>query len=230
MISDIKSSIDWLIAHNYPIHPRLRAAAIKKGVLHSREIKQALGYQPLRDSLWAAVYDAVFNFLNSNARVDTYKNPLAAEISRVYIETADIAYVDGGGSLPIDEDTASMARLMLGEQLAYIDSLFERLKQLRKEGDYDAINEAFDRASGYATSLDAFYNNIKLSGAGNKMLTFGGSDGRESCVDCTKLKGKRHRASWWRSHGYVPPSREFACGGYHCDHKLFDDDGNVYTI
>lgn len=206
------------------------ADSIKNKTILSRAYKQATSYEPIRQEMWAAVYDAVDGFLSSNGQVRTYKDVLVTAISKAYIETADIAFVDGGGSLPLDEDTASFARSLLDAQLGYVDSLFETLKQLRKEEDVDAIHEAFSRANGYANSLDAFYNSIKTMGAGNKMLTFTGDDGKESCSDCQKYKGQRHRASWWVSHDAVPPNRNFECGGYNCEHLLVDDNGQEFTI
>jgi len=132
------------------------AEMIKSHKIHSKEMKQAISYQPIRDEMWAAVYDAVYNYLTSTEYRPTEREPMATAISKAYIETADIAYVDGGGTVPLDEDTLAYARLELGLQLAYVDSLFETLKQLRKEGDFDAINEAFARANRYTNSLDAF--------------------------------------------------------------------------
>jgi hypothetical protein len=63
-------------------------------------------------------------------------------------------------------------------------------------------------------------------------LTFDGDDGAESCPTCTALKGQRHKASWWISHDYVPPTGsglDCAAGG-HCMHELVTDDGEVVTI
>jgi hypothetical protein len=201
-----------------------------KDILPSRAIKQAISYQPIRQEMWAAVYDTVYDFLSGNGQAGNYANTLATAVSKAYIDTGDIAYEDGGGTLPLDEDTLAYATGELNAQLGYVDSLFQTLKSLRKEGDFDAIDEAFKRADGYSNSLDMFYNSIKTMAAGNKMLTFTGTDGRESCDDCKRYKNQRHRASWWVSHNAVPPSRDFACGGYHCDHVLVDDDGQEFTI
>ena len=202
--------------------------------LSRKEIKQTGEYNSIRQELWAAVYDAVYDFLSSNAQVGTYSRPMSTAISKAYIEASDTGYEDGGGILPLDEDTSAWVRAELDAQFGYVDSLFLTLKELRKEEDVDIIHEAFLHADGYANSLDALYNGAKIAGAiaGPKsiMLTLDGPDGKESCTDCTRLKGQRHRASWWRNHGLVPPSRNYACGGYHCEHRLYDDDGNEFTI
>jgi hypothetical protein len=195
-----------------------------------KSVKQLGGYQGVRNEFWAAVYDAISGYLTTTAYMPTYKDPLIVAISKAYLEAANIGYEDGGGTLPLDEDTALWVRSELDAQFGFIDSLFIRLKDLRKEDDVDFIGEAFARANGYTDSLDMLYNGAKLAGVGNKMLTFSGDSGKESCKDCKRLYGQRHRASWWRNRGWVPPSHNFECGGWNCQHILIDDDGKVFTI
>ena len=207
-----------------------RYTAIKRGVIPSRALKDAGDYSSIRDRLWQAVYDAVETYLSGSGNVTIPKAQFTAALSQAYIDGADTGYVDGGGELPLDEDTAAWARGELDAQFGFVDSLFETLKALRREGDFDAATEAEARAEGYTNSLDALYNGAKLAGAGNKMLTFTGDDGAESCADCQRYKDQRHRASWWIAHNAVPPSREFECRGYNCDHRLTDDEGNEFTI
>lgn len=218
----LSSAVDYL--HRRGVSVPGEVAALAKG----RAIKQA-GYEAVRQSLWASVYDAVIGFLSGNSQVGTFSRPLVTSVAQAYLAAADIAYVEGGGSLPLDEDTAAYVKGEMDAQFGYIDSMFATLKELRKEGDFDAIHEAFARANGYANSLDSLFNYVKVAGAGNKMLTFDGSDGKESCSDCKRYKGKRHRASWWRSHDAVPPNRSFECHGYHCEHRLYTDEGEEFT-
>jgi len=225
-----KQSLKWLIDKGIDIPIHLRIGAIKLHIIDSREMKQAGEYSSIRNELWVVMYDAIYDFLNSNAQVGTYTSKVGVAISKAYIDASELGYVDGGGSLPLDEDTLAWTRAELDAQLAYVDSLFSTLKQLRKDGDFDPVHEAFKHADGYTNSLDSLYNGAKVAGAGNKMLTFGGSDGKESCSDCQKYKDQRHRASWWQSHNAVPPSRDFECKGYNCEHVLYDDNGKEFTI
>lgn len=206
------------------------AKSIKAGLIHSKEMKQADSYGAIRDKLWIEIYDSVYDYLNGDLTIASARNKMTLAISEAYINSADIAYQDGGGTLPLDDDTASFANGELQAQLGYADSLFTTLKGLKKEGDYDANGEASDRADGYTGSMDALYNSVKTMAAGNTMLTFDGDDGKESCNDCKRYKGQRHRASWWISHNAVPPNRNFECGGYNCEHYLVDDDGKEFTI
>jgi len=118
----------------------------------------------------------------------------------------------------------------------FVEELFQRLKDLKKqvaeEGAGILSGVANKRSEGYARALDGVYSEGKIRGAKNIMLTFGGPDGNESCKTCQKLKGKRHRASWWKNHGLTiyRGNDNYECGCWQCEHFLFDDKGNVYTL
>jgi hypothetical protein len=190
---------------------------------------KAAGYDGIRTVMSGGIFGSVFGYLSGGSFADAVQR-MATVVSRAYVETADLAYQEGGGELPLDEDTAAWARSQLDIQLAYVDDLFLRLKELRKEGGFDAGEEAQARAEGYASSLDQLYSEAKTRGAANKMLTFVGDDGKESCKDCKRMKGQRHRASWWIKNDMVPGSSHYECGGWRCEHFLQDDQGNQFTI
>lgn len=224
----ITATFAYLTTHSIPIPPDLHVTALLKGI---RVGMKAIGdYSSIRDRLYDAVYNAVHDFLSSNQQAGTGSRAMTTALAQAYIDAADTGYQDGGGTLPLDEDTAAWARAELEAQFGFADSLFETLKALRKEGDFDAVAEATARAEGYSQSLDMLYSGAKLRGAGNIMLTFAGEDGAESCKDCSRYKGQRHRASWWVAHGAIPPSRDFECKGYNCLHVLVTDDGKEFTI
>jgi hypothetical protein len=205
--------------------------SIKAGLIHSREMK-ADEYSVIRDGLWISVFDSVFDYLNGDLNIVSAKNKMTLALSQAYIDTSETAYQDGGGSLPLDEDTASTANGELQAQLGYADSLFSNLKQLKKEDGVDANAEGADIADRWSSALDGFYNTIKLSGAGNKMLTWNLGDTENHCGNCSSLDGQRHRASWYLGKGYTPrkPGSNTECGGYNCDCSLTDDDGEEFTI
>lgn len=224
----ITAAFQYLDGAGVPIPTDLYVTARLKGIQVGAK---AIGdYSSIRDRLYDAVYNAVSGFLGSSSQTGTYSRPMSTALSAAYIDAADAGYQDGGGSLPLDDDTAAWARAELDAQFGFVDSLFETLKALRKEGDFDAETEAMARAEGYCQSLDMLYSGAKLRAAGNTMLTFAGEDGAESCKDCSRYKGQRHRASWWVAHGAIPPSRDFECKGYNCLHMLVDDEGNEFTI
>lgn len=222
----ITATLRYMETYSIPIPADILIEARRKGIT----VKAVGDYSSIRDRLYDAIYNAVSGFLSSNAQIGTYSRPMMTALSQAYIDTADVGYTDGGGSLPLDEDTAAWARAELQAQFGFVDSLFQTLKALRKEGDFDTTAEATTRAGGYSQSLDMLYSGAKLRAAGNMMLTFAGEDGLESCKDCSRYKGQRHRASWWVAHGAIPPSRDFECKGYNCLHMLVDDNGNEFTI
>ena len=117
-----------------------------------------------------------------------------------------------------------------------MDMLFQQLKELKALAKIDGYQilegVAEQRAEGYARTLDGIYSEGKIRGAKNKMLTFGGDDGEESCKTCQKYKGQRHRASWWVKRDLIiyRGNMNYECGCWQCQHYFFDDSGNVYTF
>jgi len=145
----------------------------------------------------------------------------------------DMGWLDGGATLPIDdEDALGWLEARLNQESSYIGMLFEQVKQLRKEANFDFFTWATARADGYTNTLKEVYNNARLRAMPNMMVTFDGDDGKESCETCQMLKGKRHKISWFIKNEYVPPfgsNLDCAKGG-HCEHGLKDDKGDWVTI
>lgn len=193
-------------------------------------------YSDVRATYWAEVYDAVYEYLTTEgSRITAYKNRIKKAMANAFNLTGEIAYEDGGNKLPMDPDTQSWLASKQAAEFAYIDVLFESLRALRKDEEFnpltDAISEAFTRADGYAKTLDGVYSNIKVMSSGSKMLTLVGKDGLQSCPECQKYKGQRHRASWWVGHNLVPgKGSAYSCGGWNCFHVLVDDNGMLYTL
>ena len=203
------------------ILPHLSEAAIK-----------AAGYDGIRATLHAAVYDAVYGYLSGSGYAGPPRDRMITAVSRAYVETADAAYVEGGGSLPLDEETADWARGQIEIQSGYIEDLFEQLKEIRKEGDYDADLTAQARADGYASGLDGFYNEAVLRGSSNKVVEWVLGGAEKHCKDCAKLNGQRHKIKWFIDRDYIPRKNGAAmeCQGYNCACYLIDRDGNEVTI
>lgn len=192
-------------------------------------------YSDIRGRYWAAVYDAIYEYLTGTKPVTGYRNTHKKEMLKAFTDAADTGWADG---FPIDKEVppmeAEQASLLTAEQnaeLGYIELMWQRMAALKKEGDFDAIHEAYATADGYAKKLDSIYSKFKLLAAGTKMLTLVGRDGEKSCAECQKYKGKTHRASWWVSHNLVPGiGSAYSCGGWQCFHVLVDDNGNLFTI
>ena len=192
--------------------------------VQAHTLKAAGDYTSIRAEMSGEIHDAIYDYLTGSGYITIYKALMAAAISQAYIETADVAYEEGGGTLPLDDETAAWARAELDAQLSFVDGLFENLRELRKEGEVNAAAEALGRANGYANSLDAFYSGAKMRGSDNITLEFGGSDGKESCPDCQRMKGKRHKISYILDHNLIPaPGNDtYQCNGYNCEHYWFN--------
>jgi hypothetical protein len=188
------------------------------------EAIKAAGYDGIRTVMRGEIFGAVFGYLSGSGYVTTFKAQMTTAISKAYIETADVAYVDAGAELPLDPDTAAWARGQLDAQLGFVDDLFEGLRELRKQGGFDAGAVAQARAEGYSRSLDAYYGETKMHGSKNITLEFGGDDGKESCPECKSMKGKRHRISYILTHNLIPKpgNSAYSCNGYNCDHFWFN--------
>lgn len=82
--------------------------------------------------------------------------------------------------------------------------------------------DAESRAQMWMGTSDEFYYAGIESADKNGMYSFEGDDGKESCVDCQRLKGQKHRMSWWVSKELRPgiDHDNFECGGWRCQHYL----------
>lgn len=187
------------------------------------------GYEAIRTAYWEVVYDAVQGYLEGDRPVTAFRNAHSWGMGIAFTDAVYLGYEEGGGGEVLDEDTLSWLSERIAQERTYIFGMFDRLKQ-EWEG-IDPIHEAFARADGYAATLDAIYSEAKLRGGRNVMLTFAGSDGKESCPDCQRMKGQRHRARWWVEHNMMPGpgNTNYQCNGYNCEHILVDDNGVEWT-
>jgi hypothetical protein len=187
-------------------------------------------YSQIRADYWTDVHDTIRDYMSGEESITKYKAAMKSAVIEAFSLAADTAYVDGGGTLPLDGETLEWYVARQNAELSYVDALFQNLKMERAEGNVEPAAAAFQHADGYARTLDSIYANVKCMAAGNMMLTFVGEDGAESCIDCRRYKNKRHRARWWAAKDAVPPSRKFECHGYRCEHVLVTDDGRLFTI
>jgi hypothetical protein len=171
-------------------------------------------------------------FSTDKARVTRFQNRYTRAVATYFDRAFEMGIVDGGGGLPAEGDALAWITAQTDAEVARIPALMQQLKNLKSEGPdaWTGVPEQY--ADSYARTLDQVYSEGKLRGAGNKMLTFGGEDGEESCATCQKLKGQRHRASWWIKHGYqlFRGNPRYECGVWQCQHYFFTDDGNLFTF
>lgn len=235
-LTSVSYALDWLAFHKIPVPLPLMVQARKAGIAAKADIPT--NYKDVRDEYWATAYDAVQNYLDGSQGMTAARNAFKRAMVEAFNDAGDIGFVDGGSALPLDDDAQAWLAARQTAERGFIDGLFQQLKKLKGEEDIDIIAEAFARADGYAATLDAVYSQMKLYGAKNKMLTFDGTDGDAAHVcqsingTCVRLKGQRHKASWWISHDLIPRpgNSNFDCGGWRCGHFLRTDDGERFTV
>jgi hypothetical protein len=190
-----------------------------------------LSYSDVRGEYHAQVYGAVLEYLVSGTSSTVYKNDIKRAVADSFPQVFREAYFEGGAD-KLEPDDQEWLSARISAELGYIDELFAALKAIKDDElpPRELVAQADARAAGYSASLDAVYTQGLLRGQKNKMLTMVGDDGKESCHDCRRLKGKRYSAKKWLTIG-IPgvPGNGYACGGYHCDHHLVDDDGNRWN-
>lgn len=204
----------------------------------SEIVALAIGdYAPIRATYKYSIASTIQEYLYSeNVKVTRFKSQFKRAISESFYPAFDQGYVDGGSELPIEPDDTDYVNSRVDGEYGFVDTLFQQLRDLKKqvaeEGTGILQGVAESRAEGYARTLDGIYSQGKVRGGKNKMLTFGGTDGKESCKTCQKLKSQRHKASWWKNHGLIlyRGNDRYECGVYECQHYLYDDEGHVYTF
>jgi hypothetical protein len=194
-------------------------------------------YAPIRSAYKMEIGGYILEYLlTEKVKVSKYKNGFKRAIREAFVSAFEQGFFDGGGELPYTgDDNAWLVAKQTAED-GYVDLLFQQLKELKTDPDLTTADfqaEADRRAEGYAKTLDGVYAEGKLRGGKDVMLTFGGDDGEESCKTCQRWKGKRHKASFWIKRGLIPHqpgNTNFDCGGYNCQHFLFTDKGEVWTL
>lgn len=190
-------------------------------------------YAPIRAGYEIEIAGIISEYCSTpGAKVSRFKNQFKRAIQESFYPAFEQGLIDGGGEAPAQGDDLDWINAKAEEEWGNVDMLFQQLKEAKTEDGFDAGAEASRRAASYAKTLDGVYNQGRLRGAKNKMLTFGGEDGQESCATCQKLKGQRHRASWWVKKGLTifRGNANYECGCWNCQHYFYDDDGNLFTF
>jgi hypothetical protein len=138
---------------------------------------------------------------------------------------------EGGINEPDVEDNET-AQDALDEWIA---GQFEHVNQFAKDAaaakrNPDLQSAVLARIPLWVDSLRNFGEAGKLYALGNIMLTFDGDDGEESCLDCQRYKGQRHKRNWWAVRGLLERNGNpnYECGRWdNCHHSFLDDKGTV---
>lgn len=207
--------------------PKVHASYFKAAV------PEGLDYDDVESDLRDRLKDAFISYLSSAGSVTSYRNAARrALVEDIYSAFyAGFAEAAGDGSETTDEDEKAISTI-LNQQLDHMLNAFASLKEQRKDPDSLKESEVDDRVDDWAHMLFGVYGEGKLRGDRNKMLTFDGDDGTESCDECQEYKGQRHSAAWWLTRDLVRRNgnEHFGCGRWKpCQHNLYDDDGKLYA-
>lgn len=213
------------------IVPHLSPDAQRYVLLHRERKAESGDLASINAPYHDAITEALTTFFEGGS-IAGPRNAFKRATSAAFLDAFELGWAMGGGSLPIDEDALSWLDARLNQEFGYIDMLFQEAKELRKEDGFDSFTWSTARADGYTNTLREIFNVGNLRASKDKMVTFDGEDGAESCDTCQKLKGKRHKISWFVARNYVPP---FGTGlechpGKRCQHYLVDDNGEQVTI
>ena len=232
----IQKALQYLSDNGIPLPAELHLQLEQKGLLKSLKrnaSKQAESIEEANSTYHDVITESLTSYFEEGGSIASYKNEFKRAMLNAFYDMYDLGWQDGGQELPIDdEDAQSWIEARVNQELGFIDGLFQEAKELRKEEDFDYFEWITQRADGYTRMLAEIYNQAKLRAVDDQMVTFDGDDGEESCETCQSLKGKRHKISWFVKRNYVPPygiGLQCARGG-HCQHHLYDDEGNEVTI
>jgi hypothetical protein len=233
-IDAIKKAIQYLSDNDIPLPADLHLQLEAKGLLKSFKrdaAKQAESIDEANATYHDIITASLIDYFEGGG-IGASRNEFKQATINAFSDMFDLGWIDGGQELPLEDDELSWLEARINQEFGFIDMLFQEAKELRKEDDFDYFNWITQRADGYTRMLAEIYNQAKLRAMDDQMVTFDGDDGEESCETCTSLKGVRHKISWFVKRNYVPPygiGLQCARGG-HCQHGLFDDEGNEITI
>lgn len=225
MTEAITKAFDYLRKHNIDIPLDTYLEGVRVGAF-----KAGGNLAAISSRYNDAIIETIIKYFTGGSLAAS-RNAFKRATTEAFGAAIDLGWTDGGNQPPIDADVLAWFNARLNAEFGYIDMLFESMKALKKEDDFDYFQYAVERAAGYVGTLREIYNYAKLSSSKNIMVTFDGDDGKESCPDCQKYKGKRHRISWFMARNAVPPyGSGLQCHkGGRCEHFLRDDNGNQVT-
>ncbi len=145
------------------------------------------------------------------------------------------SYIEGMREGETDEPDAEDMATANDALDEWVSGQFEFVNQFAKDTaaakrDRTLREAVLARVPLWVDSMRNFGEAGKLYALGNIMLTFDGDDGAESCDDCQRYKGQRHKRNWWADRGLLERNGNpnYECGRWdNCHHDFRDDKGKV---
>lgn len=217
---------------NYHATARLASVidAITKRVIAKAERKSINEVvRRYRDAFENVLYDAF------NGRMS--QTLLVAKLAAIIESNAGDAYREGmreGGGDPetdFTKEDQSVVDDWISTQIGVLAGFAQAAVDVRSADDKDTARAAIlDRVDMWVEGLNQLGMLGSLNMKGDPMLTYDGDDGEESCTECQKYKGQRHRRSWWEKKGLLERNgnENFTCGRWdNCHHNYYFDDGSI---
>lgn len=203
----------------------------------------------LKDLIWRAQFlvsfksvnevlreyrDLLENFVVDAANGNISAASIARQMRKAVIDFAEEAYAEGlreQGEETSDEDDKAIRDWILSQTPHIYDFADSAVSVSDLSGDAktDARNAMLDRVDEWVESLDRLSQVAQVNAEGDPFLTFDGDDGKDSCAECQKYQGQRHRKSWWEKKDLLMrPNQIFGCGRFdNCQHHFYYDDGEI---
>lgn len=178
-----------------------------------------------------AITDALVSYFEGGI-VTGPRNHFRAAVTDAFYDAFYLGWADGGGGGVPSAEGLQWLTARVNQEYGFIDMLFQQVKDLRKDEEFDFFAFVTARADGYVSSVLGVYNAGVMFGKSGRMLTWQLGNTEKHCDTCLSLRGGRHRASWYISRNYIPrqPGAAMDCHGYNCDCRLVDDNGKEVTL
>ena len=186
-------------------------------------------YAKVRRDYKSAIYGLIWIFLTGSETAEEVRKKMEGVVLAAFLLAYDIGLEDGGAA----NTDKKWIKERITKEIVFVSALVTELWTLRQSKVFDAMSVADARSVGYTASLDGVYNQGKVTGYGDELLTFLGQDGDPPfpCPTCDFWWGKTRPASFWIQNDLVPHpgSTTLECGGWRCHHYMEDQNGNKFT-
>ena len=187
-------------------------------------------YAKIRRDYKAAIYGLIWLFLTGSETPEETRKKMEGVLLAAFLLAYDLGLEDGGDAIA----DRTWIKERIAKELVFISALVTELYMLRQSKVFDAMAVADTRLTGYVASLDGVYNQGKVTGYGDDLLTFAGISGQPPefpCKECDYWLGKTRPASFWVTHELIPGqpgNQNFTCQGFRCRHTLEDENGDIF--
>lgn len=179
---------------------------------------QSKAYSATSADFRASFADIVGRAVNGTLRRYQAENLLLGLLQSSGTKAYSDGLAEGGVTDALDEEDQQTVQNFVSDQIDYLDPLLDAAFS----GTLPA-NEAGTRADMWSNkSLTQMLSAGRLSADKNGMYAFVGTDGKENCPTCKRLKGQQHRFKDWDNKKLIPgrDTDNYDCGGWQCRHRL----------